>query len=42
MAVLQREMDERGLAVVLITHDADLAARHCARIVTLGDGRLIE
>lgn len=42
MAVLQSEMAARGLAVVLITHDADLAARHCARIITLEDGRLVE
>ncbi|MEW5809742.1 MAG: ATP-binding cassette domain-containing protein [Actinomycetota bacterium] len=41
MAVLHREMEARGMAVVLITHDADLAARHCSGIVRLDDGRLI-
>lgn len=39
MEVLEREMD-RGLAVLMITHDAELAAANCARTLRLGDGRL--
>ncbi|MDV3124815.1 ATP-binding cassette domain-containing protein [Mycobacterium sp. 21AC1] len=30
----------RGLAVLVITHDPDLAAHHCARTLRLADGRL--
>ncbi|MGV0742611.1 ABC transporter ATP-binding protein [Mycolicibacterium sp. XJ870] len=39
MEVLEREMD-RGLAVLVITHDAELAANSCARTLRLADGRL--
>lgn len=39
MDVLEREMD-RGLAVLMITHDAELAAGNCVRTVRLADGRL--
>ena len=31
---------ETGATLVIITHDADLAAR-CQRVVTLGDGRIV-
>ncbi|MHC9292705.1 ABC transporter ATP-binding protein [Mycobacterium sp. LTG2003] len=39
MDVLEREMD-RGLAVLMITHDAELAAGNCVRTFRLADGRL--
>jgi putative ABC transport system ATP-binding protein len=38
LAGLHRE----GQAVLLVTHDATLAARHAGRVVTLMDGRIID
>lgn len=32
---------ERGLGVVIVLHDVNGAARHCDRIVALGEGRVI-
>ncbi|CCE01205.1 putative oligopeptide transport protein (ABC superfamily, atp_bind) [Bradyrhizobium sp. STM 3809] len=33
---------ERGMATILITHDLGLAARYCARVVVMEQGRLVE
>jgi putative ABC transport system ATP-binding protein len=36
-----RSLNERGMTIVLVTHDADIAA-YCGRRITFHDGRLIE
>ncbi|KHO24684.1 hypothetical protein QQ25_02665 [Mycolicibacterium setense] len=41
MDVLHREMVERDLAVLLITHDGALAREHCQNVVHLVDGSLV-
>jgi peptide/nickel transport system ATP-binding protein len=33
---------ERGMAMILITHDLGLAARYCRRIVVMEQGRIVE
>jgi ABC-type dipeptide/oligopeptide/nickel transport system ATPase component len=33
---------ERGMATILITHDLNLAARYCRRVVVMEQGRLVE
>jgi len=40
--VLGRLRRERGLAVLLITHDLGLVARHCDRALVLYAGRIVE
>jgi peptide/nickel transport system ATP-binding protein len=40
MDVLSHEMSERGLAVLFITHDAELAEKYCAHILQLTDGQI--
>jgi putative ABC transport system ATP-binding protein len=40
MAILQRLRRERGLTVVLVTHDAEIAA-YADRVVTFRDGRVV-
>ncbi|HVL66297.1 MAG TPA: ABC transporter ATP-binding protein [Vicinamibacterales bacterium] len=42
MALLQRLNTAEGRTVIMVTHDAALAARHAHRIVTLLDGRVVE
>lgn len=37
---LLRELNERGQTILLVTHDAKLAAGHGRRVVTLRDGRV--
>jgi iron complex transport system ATP-binding protein len=34
-----REFAERGVAVMVILHDLNLAARYCDRLLLLADGR---
>lgn len=41
LALVRRLAGERGMAVVVILHDVNLAARHCDDIIALRDGRLI-
>lgn len=41
MDVLHREMIERELAVLFITHDAALVREHCQNVVHLVDGMLV-
>jgi putative ABC transport system ATP-binding protein len=36
------EFNQQGQTVLLVTHDAKLAARHASRIVTLIDGRVVD
>src|SRR5205085_2338737 len=33
---------ERGLSVLLVTHDLGLVAQHCSRVLVLYSGRLVE
>ena len=40
MEITQRLVRERGLAVLIIFHDLNLAAQYCDRIVLLKDGRV--
>jgi iron complex transport system ATP-binding protein len=39
-AVLRRLKEERGLTVVLVSHDLNVASQYCDRILMLKDGRL--
>jgi len=39
--ILRRIANEKGIAIVLTTHDMELAVRICDRIVTVKDGRII-
>lgn len=42
MLALVRELaDRRGLSVVIVMHDINMAARLCDRLVALGDGRVV-
>lgn len=38
--LFRRLRDERGLAILLVTHDLNLAARHCDRVVLLAEGTI--
>jgi peptide/nickel transport system ATP-binding protein len=40
MDVLTREMSAHGLAVLFITHDAELAENYCTQILQLTDGQI--
>jgi peptide/nickel transport system ATP-binding protein len=40
--LLDRLRHERGLAVLLITHDLGIVARHCERVLVLYAGRIVE
>jgi oligopeptide/dipeptide ABC transporter ATP-binding protein len=40
--LLDRLRRERGLAVLLITHDLGIVARHCERVLVLYAGRVVE
>ena len=34
-------MAERGILIVIVTHDLQLAARYCDRIIVMRDGRIV-
>lgn len=38
---MRRLADERGLGIVVVLHDVNMAARFCDEIVALHSGRLI-
>jgi oligopeptide/dipeptide ABC transporter ATP-binding protein len=42
LELLDRLRRERGLAVLLVTHDLGLVARHCDRVLVLYAGRIVE
>ncbi|MEU2252900.1 ATP-binding cassette domain-containing protein [Nocardia xishanensis] len=42
MALLDRIRAERGTALLVITHDMTLVAGHCAELVVLDHGRIVE
>ncbi|CAA2160682.1 Glutathione import ATP-binding protein GsiA [Methylobacterium brachiatum] len=42
MDLLARITAERGMAMILITHDLGLAAKYCGRVVVMERGRLVE
>ncbi|MGJ5203283.1 nickel ABC transporter ATP-binding protein NikE [Bradyrhizobium sp. HKCCYLR20261] len=42
MDLLAKIAADRGMATILITHDLGLAARYCARVVVMEQGRLVE
>ncbi|MFC9893702.1 ATP-binding cassette domain-containing protein [Nocardia sp. NPDC127579] len=42
MTLLDRVRAERGAALLVITHDMRLATAHCAEIIVLDDGRVVE
>jgi iron complex transport system ATP-binding protein len=39
--VLRRLNRERGLSVIVVTHDLNLAARYCPRLILLAGGRVV-
>jgi len=41
MALLA-ELNREGQTVVLVTHDAKLATRHAARVISIMDGRVVD
>jgi len=41
MAIFQRLNAERGITIILVTHEHDIA-RHARRIVRIADGRVVE
>ncbi|MFC6714148.1 ABC transporter ATP-binding protein [Branchiibius cervicis] len=42
MAILDEERRQRGLAMVFVTHDLDLAAAVCDRLLVMKDGNVVE
>lgn len=41
LALVRRLSDERGLGVVVVLHDINMAARFCDELIALKDGRLL-
>ena len=42
LALLDREKTERGLALLLVSHDLNLVRRHADQIAVMKDGRIVE
>lgn len=42
IAKLINDLNQRGLTIVMVTHDLDLAANHAARIVRMNYGRVVD
>jgi len=41
LALLERLSRDRGLTVLMVLHDLNLAARHCRRLIGMKDGRIV-
>jgi ABC-type cobalamin/Fe3+-siderophores transport system ATPase subunit len=39
---LLEELHHEGQTILLVTHDAKLATRHAARVISLTDGRVVD
>ncbi|MBF0167171.1 MAG: ABC transporter ATP-binding protein [Alphaproteobacteria bacterium] len=42
MELIEKRMQARGMALLLITHDIDLARRTCPRLIVMQDGKAVE
>ena len=42
LAVLDREVTRRGMGLILISHDLDLVAGFCDRVLVMEEGRIVE
>ncbi|MGW1738745.1 ABC transporter ATP-binding protein [Nocardia sp. NPDC001965] len=42
MDVIERSRLEKGIAVIVISHDMNLVVRYCQEIVVIADGRVVE
>jgi iron-chelate-transporting ATPase len=42
LALVRRLSDERGMSVVVVLHDINMAARYCDEIIALHSGRMID
>ncbi|HUH85717.1 MAG TPA: ABC transporter ATP-binding protein [Stellaceae bacterium] len=42
LAVLDREVSRRGMGLILISHDLDLVAGFCDRVLVMEEGRVVE
>ncbi|WP_052492612.1 ABC transporter ATP-binding protein [Leucobacter komagatae] len=40
--LLQRELDQRGMSLLLITHDIGVVAEVCSRIIVMRNGEIVE
>ena len=40
-SILRERTRNGGLAVVIVTHDVNLAARYCDRVLLLSDGKVV-
>jgi ABC-type cobalamin/Fe3+-siderophores transport system ATPase subunit len=39
---LLRQLHRQGKTIVLVTHDAKLATRYAARVISIMDGRIVD
>ena len=41
LALIRKLSRERGIGVIVVLHDINMAARYCDEIIALGGGRLV-
>ena len=41
-SILQQLQQSRGLTIVIVTHDINLAARYCRRLILLKNGKVVD